>query len=245
VNDRFDEELRRAARRLVTEDLPAGVLDPAVGPPVGIASGSRGLAPGFATGLAALAILVLATIVGLGPTTEPGATPTPTPPPSLLPSKGPGPVFRTTVDLVAHVIALDYRCNDGLPLPTSGPSAGLAVRQSAVCTAPADVGPLQAAIIVGESAAGDVVTVRLKANIVGADTPAARGAVAKALAEVVERAYADAPAGTVAGAYVITTLPALEPTPTNATTEVGGVQVTLERAEDGWYLITLVPVDPR
>jgi hypothetical protein len=90
-----------------------------------------------------------------------------------------------------------------------------------------------------------VVTVTLKANIVGADTPAARGAVAKVLAEVVERAYADAPAGTVAGAYVITTLPALEPTPTNATTEVGGVQVTLERAEDGWYLITLVPVDPR
>jgi hypothetical protein len=234
---RFDDELRRTAQRLVVEDLPRGILDPTLESQLEGARRTRAFLPGFATAFAAVTILILATAVSLVPG---GFMPTPSP----LPSKAAGPPFRTTLAIVADAVELEYRCNDGLPLATSGPGAGLAVRESAVCTAPRDIGPFMAAIIVGESAAGEVVTVSLKANLIGPDNATNRASVAAALAKLAALAYKDAADGLAAGDFVVARLPNLEPPVGEATTAIGGVHIRVEHLDDGAWIISMELLDP-
>src|SRR6185503_396026 len=153
---RFDEELRLSARSLVVEDLPRGVLDP------GLAADGfrvRRPLPGLAPATAVVLLLLLATTVAIWPGSPP--TPTPTPAASAsAPAKTLGPhlgELRPTPALRIELQKLGYRCNDGMPLtsPKTGP---LQVwKESAVCEAPESIGAFMAAVIVGESARGQVV----------------------------------------------------------------------------------------
>lgn len=179
---RFDAELGRAARSLITEELPRDILDPSLGGRAGIPGvvGRRAV-PGLSTAIAVIALTLIASAVAIGPL---GPAASPTPSVVVKPTKSPGPLFKTTTEIVAHMVALEYTCNDGFALPTSGPSAGLATQESTVCTAPDGLDVAAAAIVVGESAAAKVVTVWLKADILDKDSPSARDAVARQLSKL-------------------------------------------------------------
>lgn len=241
MSERFDDELRRAARRLVTEELPPGVLDPhlVMAPESGVRA--RRALPGFATAVTAVALLVLAVAVSLAPGgPDPSASPLATPTPSV----GAGPVFRSTTEIVGRVAAVGYSCNDGNPLPTSTAGAGLAVRESAVCTSPDAAGPFSVAIIVAESASREVVWVAFKADIVGDDTPAARDAIATTLASLVEGSMLDSGSSRAVGAFILARLPFLESGAPPAAADPAGIDVSIDRHETGTYIVSVEAPEP-
>jgi hypothetical protein len=224
---RFDRELRLAAQGLVGEELPRGVLDPAVAPRLGRP------APVLATLAAAVVILVVAVAIaglprGFG---GPGPGSSASVPASAAPSVAPA--FRTTAEIRADLVTLRYSCIAGPALASIGPGADAIARQSAVCNAPADIGPLLAAVIVGESADGRVVEAHAKSDIVGADTPAARAAVAAVLGKdaaiIVVAGRGDAVA-----AWVDAKLPVLEKNDATSTV-IDGVALRLDRSATGGY----------
>lgn len=248
-DQRFDEELRRTARSLVTEELPRGVLDPDVGaslglrerPSAGGAVRARRSLPGFAGMAGALVVLLLATAVALAPGTPsgPGSSEEPSPTPVATPS--PSPVattvtLRSTDAIVEDMIRLRYTCEDGSPVESLGPGPDPVARESAVCVAPADIGPFVAAVIVGETAEGWVVEVHAKADIVGDDTPVAREAVAGALAKAAAIAVGFPGTGNKVGDWVMATVPALELS-IGDTVELDGISVKVVRNENGGYLL--------
>ena len=242
MNERFDEELRRAARSLVTEELPPGILDSRLGgsSTAGGVRARRAL-PGFATAATAVALLLVAVAIGLAPgSPEPSASPftTPTAPVAA------GPIFRSTTEIVGRVAALGYSCDDGNPLPTSGAGSGLAVRESAVCTSPDDAGPFHVAIIAAESATREVVWVAFKADIVGDDTPAARDAIATTLASLIEGSMLDSGTSRAVGAFILARLPFLEPGAPPAADDLGGIDVSIDRHETGTYIVSVEAPEP-
>jgi hypothetical protein len=214
---RFDRELRLAAKGLVGEELPHGVLDPAVAPRIGRP------APVLATLAAAVVILVVAVAIaglprGFG---GPGPGSSASVPASAAPSVAPA--FRTTAEIRADLVTLRYSCIAGPALASIGPGADAIARQSAVCNAPADIGPLLAAVIEAHA----------KSDIVGADTPAARAAVAAVLGKdaaiVVVAGRGDAVA-----AWVEAKLPVVEKNDATSTV-IDGVALRLDRSATGGY----------
>ncbi len=234
---RFEAELARATQRLVVEELPAGILEAGLAGQVVGPRPARGVPFGLATAGAAVAVLVLATAVALAP--PPGANPTPGAGPTPTPTLGR--TFQTTIEIVSQAIALEYTCSGGQRLPTSGPSAGLAVRESAVCHTPEGTGALTAAIIVGESADGEVVTVWMKSNVTGSDSADARNLIAQRLAKLTFLSLRDPATARTAGDFVAARLPQLDTGNAGASIETGGVLLLIERREDGLYLVTLEP----
>lgn len=267
----FDDELRRTARRLVVEDLPRGILDPALALRAGGAPRSPSLAPGFGVAGVAVAIVLLATAVALGPgSTDPNGSPTASPGgsaggspgpstgPATGPSTGPstgaptgpatGPVPRgplnSTARIVSAVTELAYSCREGQPLATSGTSAGTAVREGAVCSALDGSGPFVATIIAGESATGEVVYVSIKGDLVGSDTPSSREALGLALARLVMVSFAEKELGIAASNDVLARFGELEPGAPELTSQFGAGRVRMERHLDGNYLLTVEPFPP-
>lgn len=245
---RFDEALRRATRSLVVEELPRGILDPGVGSAAGVPGSldgrvrARRSLPGLAGASAAVAVLLLATAVALGPdgpfgpgsstsTTAPSLITTSPPSPSPVPSAV---TLRPTAEIVADMERLEYACEEGNPVESLGPGPDPVAREAAVCIAPEDLGPFMAAVIVGETAEGWVVQVDAKANLVGEDTPAAREAVAAALAKAGAIAVGVPGAGNEVGDWVVATLPTLERS-TGDTFEVDGVSIKIVRSATGGY----------
>jgi hypothetical protein len=246
---RFDEELRGAARALVTEALPRGVLDPLVGASLGLGGGpdgvvrSRRALPGFAAVFGAIVVLLLATAVTFAPRSPGGSVPststmpTATPTPSASPLPPTAARFRTTAAIRLDFEQLRYACRDGEPLATSGPGPDAIVRESAVCLAPDDLGPFMAAVIVSESARGQVVDVYGKANFTGADTPGGREAIAATLAKAAAVVVAPGGGGAVA-AWVSGNLVALDPVDV-VVTSIGGLDLKLGRTIDGGYFLSV------
>ncbi|MEO5704693.1 MAG: hypothetical protein ABIZ52_01095 [Candidatus Limnocylindrales bacterium] len=247
---RFDEELRRATRTLISEELPRGVLDPSVGAALGLRAGNgtvraRRALSGFTSLAGAVAVLLLATAVVLapgspsGPAASPTTSPSPTaaPSPTGAPSPTPPSGLRTTAEIRADLVKLRYTCSDGLPLSTIEPGPDAVVRESVVCVAPADSGPLDAAVIVGESASGQVVEVHAKADIVGADTPEARDAVAAVLAKAAAVAAQKGASSTLA-TWVLGNVPSLA-LDEGTSTELLGLGLKLGRSPNGGYLLSV------
>lgn len=241
-HDRFDAALRQAARAIVTEELPHGVLDPAVGQSLdgGSLDGSvraRRTIPGFAAA-AAVVVLALATALALAPRSPGGPPAAASPSPSPVATPG---ALRTTSQIREDLATLDYTCEPGQPLSSIGPEPEAAVREATVCTAPAGIGPFMAAVIVGESASGHVVDVHAKADIVGGDTAAARGGVADALAKVAAIGATPASSGNALGDWVVATAPTLEPTG-GANAAIDGFDIKLARNANGGYVLIVHPV---
>jgi hypothetical protein len=242
VSERFDAELRRAARSLVTEELPPGILEPRLGGSPG-ASGvrtSRALT-GFATATSAIALLVIAVAMGLAPE---GPGPSASPPATPSSSAAASPTFRSTTEIVGQIAALGYSCDDGKPLPTGPAATGLAVRESAVCTSPDGAGPFFVAIIVGESVTRGVVWVAFKADIVGADTPSARDALAASLTGLVDRSIADSGSSKAVGSFILARLPSLEPGAPPAADDLAGIDISIDRHETGTYIVSVEAPEP-
>jgi hypothetical protein len=241
-DERFDEELRRAARSLVTEELPRGVLDPSLGGSLGTAGRDgdvrvRRALPGLASVAGAIAVLLLATAVVFAPGSPGGTGPSATVGPTATPSPAPTPPLRTTAEIRADLTRYGYSCSAGLPLSTIEPGPDAVVRESTVCLAPADAGPLDGAVIVGESASGQVVEVHAKADIVGPDTPEARTAIAELLAKAAALAAHQGDGSTLA-TWVLGRVPSLEKDKGTAT-ELLGIGLKLGRLATGGYVLSV------
>ena len=239
---RFDEELRRAARALVTEELPRGVLDPSVGASLDLAGRDgevrvRRALPGLASVAGAVAVLLLATAVVFAPGSPGGPGPSATARPTASPSPAPTSPLRTTAEIRADFVRLHYSCSEGLPLSTIEPGPDAVVRESIVCLAPPDAGPIDGAVIVGESASGQVVEVHAKADIVGADTPEARTAIAELLAKAAAVAAHQGDGSTLA-TWVLAFVPSLEKDK-GVATELRGIGLKLGRNPTGGYQLSV------
>ena len=241
VEERFDQELRRAARALATADIPRDVLDPGTGDGVRT-SGAAGPVragrplPGLAAIAAAIVVLLLSIGLALAPGVGgPGAQPSATP--AKTPLASGATVFRTTAEIRADLVTLGYGCTVGLPLASIAPVPDAMAREAAVCTPPAASASFLSAVIVGESAGGRVVEIHAKADIVGADTPAARAAIAAAIAKAAAVGVVNG-SGTAVAAWVEANLPTLE-RGQDASTEVVGVTLALDRNATGGYFLVM------
>jgi hypothetical protein len=206
---RFDDELRRAARGLVMEELPRGVLDQEVLGTTGRGVISRRGAPGLAATVAAALILLTAAAIALAPATapSPAASPTPVPTQTKAPFVEP---FRSTDVIRGQLAKLGYSCNDGFPSSSVGPEADAVTREATVCTAPQSSGPFVMAVIVGEAANGKVVELTIKSDLVGTDDADSRAALAAGVAKVFSGAFVDEGAGQNGGSWAKVLLPQLE-----------------------------------
>lgn len=246
ADERFDEELRQAMRALVTDELPRGVLDPAVGVSLGLGTavsatvrGRRAL-PGFAGLAAAVVVLLLATAVALAPGSFGAPSPSPEPSPTATPAPTLTPVFRTSAEIRLDFEKLRYTCQDGLPVATIAPGPDAVVRESVVCLPPTDLGPFLAAMIVGESASGQVVEVHLKADFTAGDTLPARESLATALGKAAAVVAVEG-SGTAVGTWVETNLPALA---VNQGVKFGveGLSLKIGRDATGSYSVVILRV---
>jgi hypothetical protein len=239
----FDAELRRAARALVREDLPPGILG------VGHEStGGRGAVvrprqslPAYAA-VAAAVVLLLGTALalvpgGVGPSPSPTsiqATPT-TRPETTLEIHG---TLRSSADIRADFERLGYVCQPGNPVLPVGPSSSVVVREGVVCAAPVDAGPDTVAAIAGEAADGRVVEFHAKADIVGTETAAAREAVAASLAKAAAIAASGPGSGNQLAAWVTAVVPSLGRSSSNSSS-IAGFSIKVVRSSSGSYQLVL------
>ncbi|MEO8273628.1 MAG: hypothetical protein ABI620_06155 [Chloroflexota bacterium] len=239
---RFEEELGRVSRSLVTEELPRDVLSEPVSASLGLGRAVDGSVsarrplPGLATAAAVAVVLLLATVVVVAPQLPGGPGPSASPAASASPTPTTAPVFRTSAEIRTDFEALEYTCRAGQVLASVAPGPSAFVRESVICT-PVATDVFMAAVIVGESASGVVVEVHAKADFVGADTPTARAAVASTLAKaaaIVVRAGT----GTAVGSWVESNVPAIESNGV-AKAQVDGYAVLLKRTSDGGYQLTI------
>jgi hypothetical protein len=237
---RFDDELRRSARGLVTEQLPHGVLDPALAPPhLGGVLPLRHAAPGLASILAAVVVLVIATSVAVAPgVLGPGTQP---------PNSGlqvSAPTFRATVDVIRDLQSLGYSCIPGHALPTAGPSAWPGEREGVVCLTPKSIESASAKFIPVETGDGDVVEVTIKGALYGTDTETSNDQLAAAMGKLTQLSIADPAVAAQAGRFIEETLPRLRVLPSgdDALMIFGDVRVFLQRSITGGYLLVLQPV---
>lgn len=240
---RFDDALRRAARGIVAEELPSGILAPGlVAGPDGVRHGPalRGFAPGLAGMAAAVMILVLATGIALAPGGFGGPTISPPVESSFAATV---PLFRTSAALATDLRGLGYQCGPGGALPTVGSRPGQAEREGLVCVTQKDDPTKQAALITGETGASEVVRVTIKGEPVGTDPEAAIEELATAFAKLTFISIVDPVAAPVAGNWVNAELPKLTAEPANdtAVNVIGGIRLTLERSALGGYLLVLEP----
>jgi len=243
--ERFDDELRRTARRLVAEDLPRGILDPRLAGVDGASRGSRAALPGFATAIAAVAIAIVAVIVGVQPP-RPGGSESQPPlqieAPSSYPSKPSGSeepesmlVFSSSIS--RRLKDLGFSCG-GSQAPTAEPRPSAVARENG-CTGPVASPPNTATVTVGSASSGDVLAVTITAEVTGADDPETRASLATSLSQLVELAFRSESAATDAGAFVIERLPGLDAPAPTAGLEIDGVHISLERLDTGLYVVSV------
>jgi hypothetical protein len=237
---RFEDELERSARQLIAEDLPRGILDPGIARQAGGVAGMRSLAPGATAGVAALAVVIFATVVGIRPVLQPG--PSPTAPPLAIEMPGGSalpyaPLWTLNELTLALARNLEYQCAAGDAPPSEDAVA------AAVCTAPPGAGPFEAEITLEAADSGMVVRVTMTAQIVGTLSPdqseAARRAVAGALAKVTAEAFTGQGAGIRAANFVFVKASQLSGPAWAMGIEEGGVRVDLQRLGNGGYIVHL------
>lgn len=237
---RFEDDLRRSARGLISEQLPHGVLDPDLSPHVlGGVLPVRRAAPGLASIFAAVAVLVLATSIAVAP----GGLGQPETNPPGSGSHVSGPIFRPTVDVIRDVQALDYFCKAGKALPTSGPSARPGEREGVVCLTPKTLASAKASITPVETGNGDVVEVTISGELYGTDTLVSRDELASEMGKLTFLAIADPEVAAQAGAFVEEMLPQLRVLPSgdDALLIAGGIRIFLQRYIAGGYFLVLQP----
>ncbi len=238
---RFDEELRRTARSLVSGQLPGDVLDEQVSSSLGLGLGVEGSVagrrpvPALAAFVGLAVVLVLSSAIAFGPRLPggPGPSPTESPAPTIAAA------FRTTAQIRADYLTLGYTCQAGQTIGPTSTGRDAIVRESAICLPRTDGEPYLAAVIVGESAAGQVVEVHAKADLVGADVAASRAALATLFAKAAAVVVLEG-SGTPVGTWVELNLPALDANGSVSTT-TGGVHLVMSRSATGSYTLRLTP----
>jgi hypothetical protein len=242
---RFDDELRRTARGLVSEDLPSGILDPAItgrAPEVR----TRREGPGFAGIFAAVAVLVLATGIALFPggLTLPTAGPDASGPASTPLDTGlhmSGPPLNRTPRIGGLLISAEWLCSGGRPLPSPPTDSGPVDHLGITCSSPKSSFATSVVIVTGESVDGEVVEVAMTGELLGSDIDSARKEIADYMSKATYLAIADEDAAGKAGEFVRKRLPELEllVTGDDIVETFGQVRVAIQRLADGNYLLRL------
>jgi hypothetical protein len=243
---RFDDELRRTARGLVSEDLPKGILDPAVAgraPEVRV----RREGPGFAGIFAAVAILVLATGIALfpggltGPTAGPDASGAPASP-LETPLQMQGPPLHRTPRIGGLLISAEWLCSGGRPLPSPPGDSGPVDHLGITCSSPKSSFATSVVVVTGESVDNEVVEVAMTGELLGSDIDSARKEIADAMSKASYLAIADEDTAARAGEFVRKRLPGLQllVTGDEVVETFGQVRVSVQRLADGNYLVQLL-----
>jgi hypothetical protein len=241
----FDDELRRTARRLVSEDLPQGILDPAItdrAPQVRL----RREGPGFAGIFAAVGILVLATGIALfpgglsGPIAGPDASGPPASPPDTgLQLQGP-PLYRTP-RIGGLLISAEWLCSGGRPLPSPPSGTGPVDHLGITCSSPKSSFATSVVVVTGESADNEVVEVAMTGELLGADIDSARKEIADYMSKATYLAITAEEAASKAGDFVRKRLPELQllVTGDEVVETFGQVRVVIQRLADGNFVLRL------
>ncbi len=242
---RFDDALRRTARAYAVEELPRGILDPAVtGGLAGVRHGStlRRFSPGLTGAAAAVALLVLATGVALAPGGI--ANPTVSPPPVESSFTATLPVFHPSAVIEAQLAGLPWVCDVGKPLATSGP--GQPEREGIICATTKEDRTMQSALITSESADGQVVMVTIKGELSATDTVTATDTLATAMAKLTYASIADPVDAPAAGDWVNAEVRKLRVLPggDSVVRDIGDIRLTLERSPSGDFFLLLEPLAP-
>jgi hypothetical protein len=244
---RFDADLRQAARGLVVEELPRGILDPGLARGLGGVDrerSARAFAPGLAGIAAALVIIVLAATSVIAPVggPTPGAS---TPAESSFTSTPP--LFRASQVITLDMLKLKYSCVAGHELATPGPDPDQPVREGVVCATVEQDTEKMAALITSQNAAGDVVEITIKGDLVGTDLKAATAVLAGAFAKMVIVSIADQAVARQAADYVLAELPTLQilPSGDHSTGFVGRIRLTLMREPTGSFELLMDLLPPR
>lgn len=243
---RFDDELRRTARGLVSEDLPSGILDPAIAgraPEVR----ARREGPGLAGIFAAVAVLVLATGIALFPggLTLPTAGPDASGPAASPLDTGlamSGPPLHPTPRIGGLLISAEWLCSGGRPLPSPPTDSGPVDHLGITCSSPKSSFATSVVIVTGESVDREVVEVALTGELLGADIDSARKEIADYMSKATYLAMTDEDAAAKAGDFVRKRLPELRllVTGDEVAETFGQVRVTIQRLADGNYLVRLL-----
>ena len=240
---RFDDELQQSAQRLIAEDMPRGMLDPDLDPQVGRVVGLRSMGSGALAGMAAIAVVVFATVVGIRPVLMPGSSPTQ---PGLVQVDGPSATPRPGAPLtslgeltVALTDRLHFACGTDEALQSGVDTGGEAGGASAVCTAPSDAGPFTAVVVLRASDAGLVEDITINARIVGDSNHRTRDLVAAALARITTEAFTGERPAVVAANFVFAKASQMSGPAWAMGIEAGGVRVDLQRQADGGYIVHL------
>ena len=238
---KFDGELSRVARGLVAERMPNGVLDDDLAPAfAGRIPPMRHVAPGLASVLAAVVVLLVATSVALAPGGLGGGTPPPTTGLGMS-----APAFRPTVDLIAVLRdELGYFCSAGHALPTSGPSARPGEREGVRCLSPKSIENAIANVIPVETGDGLTVEITVEGQLYGTDTVKSKNELAATLSMLTSLSLADPQAAHDAAAFVENALPGLVVAASgdHAVQVFGNIKVLIQRSIAGYYRLTLTPV---
>lgn len=234
---RFDSELARSAQRLIAEDMPQGMLDPSLSR-IEVVSKLR-LAPSALAGVAALAFVVIASVMNVRPNLLPAASATQLP----LGIEAPGPTGFAASPLshindltTALANTLDYDCTLAAGPTTPGPGAS---GGTATCTAPPDAGPFTLLVVLDAAESGSVVHVTITADILGTSTPKSRDAVATALARVIAESFTAQGPGVRAANFVFVKASELAGPAWALGIDEGGVRVDVERPADSGYIVNL------
>lgn len=214
----FDRALANAARSVVVEPLPAGVLH--VPRPVAPGSWLRFQAPLGA----AVVFAILAMGIAIGAPSLPGASAQP--------------VFRTGNEIVLDLRRSGYSCRTGDPA-----SPGQPRMEAIVCMAPPR--DLEASVILSEDPTGRLAEFHASSNmsgpasstVLGAPVTTADAKQLDLLEQLIGLPFADPASSAAAQAWLHGRLP-LEAGRRIATT-IHGVPVVLERAVRGGYRIVV------
>lgn len=238
---RFDQELGRAARSLITEELPRDILDPAIDGARGL-SGVRGRrpVPGLTALIAVIAILTIGTGVWLAPLSPP---PSASPAESVKPTKHPGALFHPVQLILSRIGDLEYRCNDGNgdPLPSGG--SGLKTTQAGICRAPADLG-YQTLVQVG-SGDGRIAALLIEADLHSelGDVPIDLDDVAAHLSMLAQQAIVGTYEGLVVNEEIRGYIPSLQPGDRAASTK-DGIAIEIVRIDTTRYIVRIEALSP-
>lgn len=210
----FDLELGRAARSLVSEPLPRGVLDH--------------LAPvdSRRTSLRVGASLVAAAVIAAtGLTLAWALVAPPTGPGRPGPLQGPTRIERE-LEGGGYTCQLEPR-----------PSLPVARPEALVCNAPATLHPVAGAIIVGEDASGSVASIKIKSGVLTTSNASLEATVEIVLERLIGTAFATSEDRAAARAWLRAAVPIAAGT--DASTSIAGLRVVLERMSTGGYEILI------
>jgi hypothetical protein len=217
LEDSFDRELGLAARSLVTESLPRGVLEQPE-PGTGSPDARRLLA-------IAVVVVVLVLVAGVGA--------------GLLQRTRPeqAPVLRSTSQIELDFRALGYVCRNG---PTASPA--IARAEALMCASPASIHPVVATLIASDDAAGMVVTIKVKAGILGTPNTAAETGRRFLLELLVALVFVDTRDEAEARAWIRAN--ALLGAGQEVRTTIHGLAAVLDRDATGGYEVELGSTPP-